>query len=363
MTYPPDTHGGNGAALAERLGVNADAVLDLSSNTFEACRSVTADVLASIPYEFAAYPPPRALAFRRAAAEHEGCPEACVVPGNGAAEIIWLCFTALKPKRVVMLGPMFSEYARACAALGIPFDVITPPEAGGFEPTQADCARLRASEADMAVVCLPNNPGALTYANLPGLFGALGGRTVLADLSYRDFLHGLPACDQIRHGALGALCPEGTRLISLHSLTKFFCCPGIRLGYAVTDPLTAEALCRVQPPWMISRFAERAACGLFARIDAYRDRLPDLRVHVNLLAQALAATGLFEPERVFQGVSFVTARTIRPEDAGGLHEALALQGVLTRLCDTIPGMPPGYLRIQARSPEDLEPLYRAIERA
>ena len=42
--------------------------------------------------------------------------------------------------------------------------------------------------------------------------------------------------------------------------------------------------------------------------------------------------------------------------------SLIAHGVLVRSCDTIPGMPPGFIRMQVRSPEELAPLYAALAR-
>ncbi len=352
-----DEHGGNGSAVAGQRGIPPEALLDLSSNTFLACADLTATLIAR-PYAFAQYPDPWAARFGAAVAAHEGLPPSQVLPGAGAAELIWLAFTALRPRHVLLLGPMFSEYVRACAALDIPYTLLTPPANSGFEPDRETLRALRESEADMAVICLPNNPGTAVCADRAELFAALGARLILVDLSYRDFLYGTPLTVEYR--SLAQVCLPGARLICLHSLTKFFCCPGIRLGYALADAELVGRLRAVQPPWMLPDFAERAGEAMLAGIAAYRERLPALRGHVRHLAKALAASGLFEPERVFPGPSFVTARLRDGLSAAAVRDRLLERGVLVRVCDTIPGMPPGFLRMQARDPEALRPLHEAL---
>ena len=352
-----DIHGGNGLTVAEALGIDPETLLDLSSNTFLGCTDLTATLIAR-PYPFAHYPDPQAACFRRAVAAYESMPEACVVPGAGAAELIWLVFGTVRPRRVLMLGPMFSEYARACAAQNIPFSVLTPPAERGFEPDAANLRAIAAADADMVVICLPNNPGGLAYADRNALFEALGSRCILADLSYRDFLHGTPQA--VDHQGLARLCAPGARLISLHSLTKFFCCPGIRLGYALAEEDLITRLRAMQPPWMIPDFAAQVGEQMLAQVEAYRERLPVLRDQVRALANMVSGCGLFVPELVFPGVSFVTARLKNPAGAAYLHQTLLQRRILVRVCDTIPGMPPGFIRIQARSPEALRPLRESL---
>jgi threonine-phosphate decarboxylase len=371
-----DEHGGNGAEVARMLGVSRESLLDLSGNAFLACTDLTRAVIESEPRAYENYPDPRCLRLRRAVASAEGVELERVLPGNGASDLIWLSFAALKPRRVVMLGPMFSEYVRACAALGIDCEVITP-STFDFAPDEAALRNLARAEADMAVVCLPNNPGGVCYPDLPALFRALAGngRVVLADLSYREFLHGTkdyartsyrelarelahePAREPAREPVQSR--PKPARLVALHSLTKFFCCPGVRLGYALAEAATLEILRAQQPPWMVADFAGGVGARLFARIDDFRARLPALRAWRERMREDLAATGAFR-NHILAGPSFVSARLREGHDAVATRDKLAALGVLVRACDTIPGMPPGFIRMQVRPPADLAPLYRAL---
>jgi threonine-phosphate decarboxylase len=355
-----DAHGGDSREAARRLGVSRERLLDLSSNTFVACTDLTRAVIASEPCAYEQYPDPRCMRLRQAVAAHEGVAPEGVLPGNGAADLIWLSCAALRPRRAVMLGPLFSEYARACSALGIDWEAITP--AAPFVPDEAALRQLERAEADMAVVCLPNNPGGLCYGDLPALFQALGGRgrLILADLSYREFLHGTQDYERTSYRELIRLCPPPARLVALHSLTKFFCCPGVRLGYALSDSAALEALRAHQPPWMVTDFSGSVGARLIGRIDAFRERLPALRAWREQMMEDLAATGVFRAGHILAGVSFVSARLREGLDAADARDRIAGRGVLVRACDAIPGMPPGFIRMQVRPPEELAPLYRAL---
>lgn len=361
-----DTHGGDRHAAAARLGLDPDALLDLSTNTFSATADLTGSILAAEPYPYTEYPDPQVTALRAAVAAHEGVDPAQVLPGNGAAELIWLTLAALRPPRVLMLGPMFSEYARACDALGIAYTVLTP-STPDFSPTPADLRAITGffgpgggHGQGMAIVCLPNNPAGLCYPDMPAVLAALAGCTVLVDLSYREFLYGEATYAQTAFTRLVACSPTPESVLGLHSLTKFFCCPGLRLGYLLAGPGVIARVRGHQPPWMVSAFAERAGVRLLAAVDAYRARLPALRAWRERMLTLLTATRAFSPGLMLAGPSFVTARLRQGLDAAHARDTLAANGVLVRACDTIPGMPPGFVRMQVRPPEEIGPLLRGL---
>lgn len=380
------SHGGNVWAASRRLGAAPEAVLDLSTNTFAALAARTADlarVASSVCPAAEAwlhYPDPDASLLRAALARREGVEPACILPGNGASEIIWAVLTALRPRRALFLGPLFIQYARACDALGVPWRVFAPAESGprscgadggrtdsgwtgGFAPDADALARAAASDADLIIACSPNNPGTAVVRDPAPLLAAVGRRTLLLDASYRDFLQEAAAPGQApsvweghRYPRLAAVAaPYGARVVLVGSLTKFFCCPGVRLGYAAADAGTVARLAAARPAWSVSTLAERIGLTLLEHESIYRQALPGLRRDVEGLAALLKESGLFR--RVLPGVSFATAALDDPADAVPLRAwLLDRHRVLVRVCDNIPGMPPGWVRVQARAETELAPL-------
>lgn len=367
-------HGGDVWAAARSAGRDPGDLLDLSTNTFAAMGAHTLRLLAGAPApEYLRYPDPRAGRLRDALARAEGVEPERLLPGNGASELIWAALTALRPAKVLLVGPLFTEYARAAAALGIARDILTPPEtpapspAGGvahgpFAPDAATLARIKASDADMLIVCSPNNPGAAILADPDALLRAARGRTLLLDASYKDFLWRdddpapWAAHSAARLGPPAAA--HGVDLLLLGSLTKFYCCPGLRLGFVAAAPETIGRIAAARPPWLIPAGAEHAGIALLARRDDYRAALPALRRDVDSLAARLRQSGLFRA--VYPGVSFVCAALNAPDEAPRLRDRLLNRNILIRLCDNIPGMPPGFVRIQARPESEMTRLYEAL---
>ncbi len=363
---PP--HGGNVYAVAMRLGANPEDILDFSCNANIFAAHLTEELFRKTPYPFMHYPDSDCARLREAVAAHEGLHPEQILPGNGAADLIWLALRALKPQKVVCLGPAFSEYARACAALGAECSVIPTLPENDFACASDELRALRASRADLVIVCSPNNPGGAAYQNLGLILGETRSPFILLDLSYRDFLYGFPEHDLHAWAACSGFVQPGTRLLGLHSFSKFFCCPGLRLGYLAGDAQLIKFLARQAPPWSVMTLAQELGTRFLENIEAYRDTLPALRAAQNLFGVNLRLSGAFDPDRVIEGPGFfccglngVSGSSLNMEGAAArLREKLLARRILVRNCDNIPGMPPGYIRLQTRREKDNEKLLKAL---
>lgn len=359
-------HGGNIQELSRRLRRESSDFIDFSSNTHAFAQDITAALADATPVEFAVYPDTNCTALREAIAAHEGLTPALTLPGNGSADLIWLAMTALAPRKVLFIGPVFSEYVRACLAFDIPFDIITPPAEQAFICGPAELRRIWDSDADLTVLCTPNNPAATTYPNIAEMLGILRTPRLLVDGTYKEFLWGQESYRENNWHAYRAMLRPGVALFCLHSVTKFFAAPGIRLGYLLADEVQLRRFSRIRPPWSVSSFAQAMGIAFLNHIEAYRERLIPLKDQLASLARTLRRMDSFIPDQVFEGPSFITAAispNFRPRlSAETIREKLLRQGLIIRNCDTIPGMPPGFLRFQARPAEDAEALIKALFR-
>ena len=357
-------HGGNIHELSRRLRREENAFIDFSSNTHAFAGDITAALAATTPVEFAVYPDTECTALRAALAAHEGLEPALVLPGNGSADLIWLTMTALAPRKVLLIGPIFSEYVRACLAFDIPFEIITPPAEQEFICGPAELRRIWDSEADLAIICTPNNPAAVTYPNIAEMLGVLRVPRLLVDGTYKEFLWGRESYRENNWQSYRSMLRPGVTLFCLNSCTTFFAAPGVRLGYLLADAVQLRRFSRLRPPWSVSSFAQDMGVAFLNHIDAYRERLAPLGTQLASLAFSLRRMDSFAAEHVFEGPSFVTAAispNLRPRlSAETIREKLLTQGLIIRNCDTIPGMPLGFLRFQARPAEDTEALLKAL---
>ncbi len=351
-------HGGAVLDAARATGHSPDSLIDFSSNADSLVNDLTEHLVRSIPYPYAYYPDDgcRELAAALAAFHHVDSQD--VLVGNGSSELIVLCLQALRPGKVVIVGPVFSEYARACLSLGIDHELYLTDEHQGFALTPYDMEQINAISGDMLILCTPNNPTTAVYNDLAALLGG-GQRThILIDNTYSEFLYGTPAYEEHSIKRYRSLAQAGTSVLSLQSFTKVYYCTGIRLGYLVAPQEIVDTLKAVRAPWMVSRFAELAGLAFLAHTDAFRKErqaLPHLREH---FVAGLKQTGLFA-DILSSEVNFVLTKLEDGLEVEHLQTYLLEQGMLIRSCDNIPGMPKGYVRLQVRREEENAALLKA----
>ncbi len=341
-------HGGDVSAVARRFHKDVADFIDFSSNTHVFAAQVTESLIRKEPYPFGQYPDDDAVALREALAAHEACSPAAILPGNGSSELIWLALQALAPRKILFIGPLFSEYVRCAMLLGIEFEIVTPPDSQDFVCGPKELRAIWNSNADLAVLCTPNNPGAVTYPNIHEMFEVLRIPRVLVDNTYREFLFGWPEYGANNHAAYLGYARTGVAVFSMNSFTKFFACPGLRLGYLAGDAQALARMAKHRPPWMVSPYAQAMGLRFLENLDAFRDALLPMRRQGEETAMHLRMNGCFDPDRVFLGASFITAALAANVPASAAREKLLQRGVIVRDCDAIPGMPRGYLRMQIR---------------
>jgi len=345
-------HGGDVCAIARRARKDVGDFIDFSGNAHVFAAHITERLVAETRYPFEHYPEAESPLLREALAAHENCFPVNILPGNGSSELIWLAFTALSPRKVLFIGPIFSEYVRCAMLLGIEYDILTPSDAHEFACGTRELRAIWDSNADLAVLCTPNNPGAITYPNIQKVFEALRIPRVLVDNVYREFLYGWPEYAANAYATYAAYARTGVSVFSLNSFSDFFACPGLRLGYLVGDANALARMAKHRPPWMVSPFAEQLGMRFLEHIDLYRDALLPMHRQGEETAMYLRLSGCFDPDRVFLGPSFITAGLANNTQASLARSKLLKRNVIVRDCDAIPGMPPGYLRIQIRQQDD-----------
>lgn len=356
----PDLHGGKIREAAAALGLPACEILDFSANiNFLGPTPAVVEAARRAVSEMAWYPLDPPAPLRRAASEFLGVPEAQVLLGNGASELISLVVAHLRPRRVLVVGPTFTEYGRAARAWGAEVDTLCLPAERDFTLVTADFARLgladRVARADLVFLCDPNNP--------TGALQDRGGRDALLALAARA---GVPVLVDESFLAFTAAWPEGSatrerlpNLLVLHSFTKILALPGLRVGALAVPPAMAPTLGLRVPPWNLNCVVQAAALAGFAE----REVLAATPGAVAAARQELVAalTALPGIEQVLPAdANFIC---LKLEEPGAARVTAALRerhGILIRDLTDFPGMGPVYLRSAVRRSEENAQLVRAL---
>ncbi|GAC1308690.1 MAG: threonine-phosphate decarboxylase CobD [Acidimicrobiales bacterium] len=273
---PVAAHGGDGARIAVALGLDPDAVLDLSASMNPVAPDVT-EVLGRHLREVRRYPD--AAMATTALAQALGVDPDRVLLTNGGAEAIALLAAELRDGDVDRAE--FSLYARHLAR------------------TDASGRRWRSD---------PHNPS-----------GTLAGADEVAEVwdeAFYPLATGRWTSGRAEAGA-----------IVLGSLTKVFACPGLRLGYVLAPepggPELIRRLAHRQPRWSVNGLACAVAPELLAGAE-----LPSWAAQIVRLRRDLEA--LLREFGLHTEAS--TANYVLVADAPGLREGLAAHGVVVRDC-------------------------------
>jgi cobalamin biosynthetic protein CobC len=327
MDAAPIQHGGDLGAARLLFPGAPEPFIDLSTG------------INPYPYPIPQLPPdlfarlPEQAALERladAAARAYGAPSAAhVVAAPGTQILLPLVAALVRPGRAAVLGPTYAEHSRAAARSGHRVEEV------------AALASLR--DAALAVVVNPNNPDGRIIpreALLACAHDLPAGSLLVVDGAFMDV------------GAPGlSLAPDSGRpnIVVLRSFGKFFGLAGLRLGFALADPVLAARLRAGLGPWAVAGPA--LAIGAAALADrswaeTMRGRLAQAAVRLD---QVLAAAGLDS----VGGTSLF--RLVRTKAAPELFHHLGQAGILVRrfageptwLRFGLPAAEPGWRRLTA----------------
>jgi threonine-phosphate decarboxylase len=344
-------HGGNlYAALRQKGGALTD-LLDFSANINplgmpDSVRQAVISALGDAIH----YPDAEAAALKTAISRRYAVDPKLITVGNGAAELLYVLCHMLRPRRVLIPAPTFSEYERAARASGSAVDYLYLNAADNFsiDPGRLiDCIEA----ADIVFWGNPNNPTGqlLTRAALEPVIAAAHRCNCLAvvDESFLDFLTEDEAytCRPLLSGY--------PNLLILQSLTKFYAIPGLRLGFMLADAAIGKLLDTGKDPWNVNSLAQAAGVAALAdegyraasiaAIAAARDTMlagikqlsgfAPLPGAANFLLVDISGTGRRAPE---------------------LRQAMLARNILIRDCSNFPGLSDRYIRLAVKLPQQNE---------
>lgn len=291
----------------------------------------------------------------RAAVRYYHVAEDQVLPVAGATQGLYLAMLALRPRRLALFEPTFSEYEKAArwatdGRVKI-LSVRARPEndfAHNLQDTPA---------AEVAVWANPNNP---TGALLPRAAldpwlerNQRAGVTTIVDEAFLDFVRAPE-----RYTLLRGL-ERRPRVLVLRSLTKRYGIAGIRIGFVFGAAATVARLRALRIPWSVDTLAQQVGMALLRRRpdSGLPGRVARERAY---LERGLARLGF----RTFpSAANFLLARMPEARSNRRLIRELERQGIGLRDAANISGLDESYVRCAVRPRRELRELLQAMEAA
>lgn len=286
------------------------------------------------------YPEPEPYSLEKVLAErfHLSSEEVCVT--NGATEAIYLIAQTFRNQISAILMPTFSEYADACRLHGhkvVPiYNLNRLPDRGR-----------------LIWLCNPNNPTGEVREKeaLTACIKQNRQRIFIIDQSYEFFTQ--KALLTAREAA------EFPNVILLHSMTKRFAVPGLRLGYITACKELLHEIRTQRMPWSVNQLAIEAGHYLLSSSQCDID-ISLLLKEKERLAQSLLSIGGME---IWPSDTHYMLVQLRMGKAAALKEYLATEhGILIRDASNFEGLNEHFFRIATQTPEENDKLVESIKK-
>lgn len=278
-----------------------------------------------------------------------------VLLGNGSTQLIYLLCAALRPRKALIVGPAFSEYANALALGGVNIRQFTLAADDGFHFSMQRFTPAWDKDCDIVFLTTPNSVTGqlISRIDIQNLSDEAFARKcfVVVDEAFIDFIEG---------ESVKALARRNPYLIVLRSLTKYYALPGLRLGYLLAEASRVTQLAAYHEPWSVNGPALNVAlaclrdAGFVTRTKRWLER------ERRFLWERLTALEGFDPFPSRTNFLLVKIATTGG-DALQLRSFLLRKKILIRACDSFAGLGTDYFRIAVRRRKDNWTLITALE--
>jgi aminotransferase len=179
-------------------------------------------------------------------------PDEEILVTTGVSEAVDLAYRAfLDPgDRVAVAQPCYISYVPGATFAGAEVIDVPTREADEFKLTREALEDAGADEADVIVICYPNNPTGATMAGgeLEPVadFAREHDLLVLSDEVYADLTY------EHEHTSIATLPGMRERTVVFNGFSKAYAMTGLRLGYAMAPPEAIDAMNRIHQYTMLS---------------------------------------------------------------------------------------------------------------
>ena len=355
-------HGGNIFQFAHEQRIEPYEVVDFSANINPLGPSQRGlDALNAQLRYISHYPDATNDDVLNAIADTYGMDKHQIIVGNGAAELLYAICRLPGYTGAFVPAPGFSEYKEALEASKIPVRDIfyRPREDDNGKPyfevpylaLETFAAELKGQDGRIIVFLgNPNNPdGTLldkdhirTVASMLKDANSL----LVIDESFIDFVGNDPLQDN--EHSIRSLVNEFDNIIVVHSFTKFYAVPGLRIGAAFTNETLITQLQQYIPSWSVNTLAQaytKAALNDVDYIKRTKQELNEERAFMYNALDAIEGITVYPPSANFM-LFQVNQEGIT---ANYINEELKKYNMIVRNCDSYVGLTNHWVRIAIKN--------------
>jgi Histidinol-phosphate/aromatic aminotransferase and cobyric acid decarboxylase len=263
---------------------------------------------------------------------------------NGSVEAFYTIAAAFRQSRSLVLVPSFAEYEDACRMQDHTIFYKSNAlliEAGNVRP-------------HLIWLGNPNNPDGRLYAakEIEEQLQQNPDTVFVVDEAYGELCSGFES--------VVGLVNRFDNLIVVHSMTKQYVLPGLRLGYMVTSRPLATRLRSFSVPWAVNALAQQVGVYIMNREDShFKKKESALRRSFELQKRFSALPGITVTP---SPCNFFLMRMDELESAALKEKLMNDFGLLVRDASNFRGLDNHSVRISVQTDEENEQLFRAMEK-
>ncbi len=256
-------HGGDLDEISRLYGINKNEIFNFGGNVNplglpqSVKNTISNNTNAPVNYPDVSY-----VALREAIGDYTGINPKHIMVGNGSTELISMCIKSISPQKAVIVSPAYSEYLKEIKLIGGEAELFPLNEKDEYMLNVSGIKNVLTPDVDMLVICNPNNPTG-TYITCSEIKEILihcqkNNIMLMIDETYVEF------SDINKKVSAMPLIEEFDNLFIIRGTSKFFACPGLRLGYgACSDKKIINYINSHKDPWSVNIFAELSGTVMF----------------------------------------------------------------------------------------------------
>ncbi len=342
-------HGGNIYDITTTGDIKTQNILDFSANINplgapDWLRSCISSNLDSILH----YPDPTASGLKKIIAKRYCVPTKNILVANGSTELLYQLPRVLNSKRAVIPVPCYIDYLKVVRLADIEVKAIVLEEVDGFA-LDLEQLELQLRPDDLVILGRPNNPTGTAFdrQKLLQIAKKFPDVLFLIDEAFLEFV-----------GEEKTLAGSSDNIITLHSLTKFYAIPGLRLGFGVFPNAIMEPLQKIIPPWTVNSLAQKVG----------EQALTDQRYQTETKAYCLQCRNelfrrlsAFPDLKIYPSVANYLLIQLKSKiTVSELQEEFSKYNILIRNCSNYQGLGEKYFRIAVRNESENKLFVKAL---
>ena len=338
-------HGGNIFDTARRLACSPMDIIDVSSNmNVLGPPPGMVDYLKKNLETIAILPEVDSATICGKLARSMGLNATNILAGGGTTQFIYAMIPALKSHRVLIVSPTYSDYADACRVYRVQPDFLFSQKEAGFYP-DLDQLDALAGKYDTVVLCNPNNPTGVLIPRdrLKAIFSRHRKTRFIVDESYLAF-----ADDGESHSFVGA---GFQNVVVLHSFSKIYRLPGLRVGFLVAKPEIIEQFRHVAMPWSVNGIAQSAVNFLVDNVEEMDRFIQASRRFIRSERQRFTARlADCSDLLIFNSqTSFILIEMLKNLRSADIVKKMAHRRILVRDCSNFQGLNERFIRLSLQT--------------